>query len=172
MPEYAGRTPFVGRERERALLLERLKAAGDGQGGVVLVAGEPGIGKTRLLEELADGARAAGWTVIGGRAYETEGLPPYLPFIEAVSEWANACTDDNLRSCLGGSAAEVALLVPEVDGGAGGTLPAGGTGCRSGEGAGRGSPRRGGRGGGLRLGGCHRPPARRAGAVGTPGADG
>src|SRR5687768_9905932 len=101
MPGYAGRTPFVGRERELALLLERLGAAGDGQGGVVFVAGEPGIGKTRLLEELVEQARIAGWTVASGRAYETEGLPPYLPFVEALTEWASACTDDDLRSCLG-----------------------------------------------------------------------
>src|SRR5687767_10563999 len=76
--------PLVGREGELATLLGRLADAGRGQGGVALVAGEPGIGKTRLLAELADRAGAAGWTVLVGHAYDTEGMPPYLPFIEAL----------------------------------------------------------------------------------------
>ncbi|MGH2584417.1 MAG: ATP-binding protein, partial [Dehalococcoidia bacterium] len=114
MAGYAGRTPLVGRQRERALLWERLRAAGRGEGGVTVVAGEPGIGKTRLLEEVAAQAKAAGWTVIGGRAYETEGLPPYLPFVEALTAWAGACSDEELAAGLGGAASEVALLLPEV----------------------------------------------------------
>jgi len=65
--DRAVRTPFVGRARELARLLERLEAAERGQGGLVLIAGEPGIGKTRLLRELAERARAGGWRVLGGR---------------------------------------------------------------------------------------------------------
>lgn len=86
MPMPAGRTPFVGRERELATLLACLDAASRGAGGVVMVAGEPGIGKTRLLAEFADRARATGWQVLAGRAYDTEGLPPYLPFLEALRD--------------------------------------------------------------------------------------
>src|SRR5690349_10040381 len=74
-----GPTAFVGRERELAVLCAHLAAAGRGEGRVVLVAGEAGIGKTRLLRELAGRARAAGWRVLGGAATETEGATPYLP---------------------------------------------------------------------------------------------
>src|SRR5215208_4810980 len=78
------RPSFVGRERELALLDDRLAAAGRGEGRLVLVADEPGIGKTRLVAELAASARDAGWRVLAGRAYDQEGLPPYLPFVEAL----------------------------------------------------------------------------------------
>ena len=72
------RPPFVGRERELAALWARLALAGQGHGGVVLAAGDPGVGKTRLVMELADRARAEGWLVLVGRAYDADGMPPYL----------------------------------------------------------------------------------------------
>lgn len=81
-----GRPPFVGRERERQLLLARLGAAGEGRSGSILVGGEPGIGKTRLMLEVAEQARRDGWRVLAGRAYESDGMPPYLPFAEALRE--------------------------------------------------------------------------------------
>ena len=78
---------LVGREAELAALLGRLADASQGVGGVALVAGEPGIGKTRLLVELANRARASGWTVLSGRAYDTKGMPPDLPFVEALRDY-------------------------------------------------------------------------------------
>ncbi|KRT75806.1 MAG: serine/threonine protein kinase, protein kinase, partial [Armatimonadetes bacterium CSP1-3] len=78
LAERLGRSPLVGREGE----LERLKELVDrviaGQGGVVLVSGPLGIGKTRLLEEAATYARLRGVTVVSGNAYES--APPYEPF--------------------------------------------------------------------------------------------
>ena len=59
MPASHRNTIFVGRQRELAALGECLAAAAHGEGGIALVAGEPGIGKTRLLAELADRARTA-----------------------------------------------------------------------------------------------------------------
>jgi DNA-binding CsgD family transcriptional regulator len=88
------RTPFVGRERELSFLVERLEAAKQGNGGVVLVSGEPGVGKTRLLLEFALSAEARGWTVLSGRAYDSEGMPPYLPFVEALKEVVNSADED------------------------------------------------------------------------------
>ncbi len=73
---------FVGREPERARLEERLRAALGGEGQVVLVAGEPGVGKTRLADEAATRARALGVVVAAGRATEDEGSPPYWPFLQ------------------------------------------------------------------------------------------
>ncbi|MGH2600909.1 MAG: AAA family ATPase, partial [Dehalococcoidia bacterium] len=114
MADHSGSPPFVGRQRELALLLARLAAAEAGQGGVALVGGEPGIGKTRLLLELAGCARAQGWQILIGRAYQAEWMPSYLPFKEALREYVRACPAEDLRAQLGKGAAEVALLVPEV----------------------------------------------------------
>src|SRR5215216_2195596 len=108
------RPRLVGRESELADLLRRLADAGRGEGGVALVAGEPGIGKTRLLAELGERARAEGWIVLGGRAYDTEGMPPYLPFVEALKVYVRAASPERLRAQLGRGAADVALLVPEL----------------------------------------------------------
>jgi DNA-binding CsgD family transcriptional regulator len=106
--------PLVGRGPQLATLLARLAVAGRGAGGAALVAGEPGIGKTRLLAELADRARAEGWTVLTGRAFEGEGVPPYLPIVEALRPYIRAGSPETLRARLGRGAPEVALLVPEL----------------------------------------------------------
>jgi DNA-binding SARP family transcriptional activator/tetratricopeptide (TPR) repeat protein len=76
-------SPFVGRARERARLEHRLETAGDGS-AVLLVLGEPGIGKTRLLEELARLTRARGGQALWGRAFEAELVRPYGAFIDAL----------------------------------------------------------------------------------------
>jgi tetratricopeptide (TPR) repeat protein len=106
--------PFVGRDREFALLLDRLNAAGLGRLGVMLLKGEPGVGKTRLVLELADHAASAGWRVLIGAAFDSEGAPPYLPFVEALQHYVRACPLDELRQQLGETAADVALVLPEI----------------------------------------------------------
>jgi AAA ATPase domain len=114
IPRIAGHSPFVGRERELAALGAMLQRTAQGSGFVVLVAGEPGIGKTRLLTEVAERAAAEGWRVLFGRAYESEGMPPYLPFTEALRKHLADCSLSDLHAQLGRGAAEVALLVPEL----------------------------------------------------------
>jgi DNA-binding CsgD family transcriptional regulator/tetratricopeptide (TPR) repeat protein len=108
------RPPFVGREQEMAALQAHLALAGQGHGSVVLVAGEPGVGKTRLVMELADRARAEGWLVLVGRAYDSDGMPPYLPWTEALRDYVRACPGVKLRAQLGDGAADVALIAREV----------------------------------------------------------
>jgi DNA-binding CsgD family transcriptional regulator len=77
---------FVGRAPQLRQLDERLRSALAGQGQAVLVAGEPGVGKTRLAEEAAGRAGALGLAVAAGRAVEDEGSPPYWPFLQALHE--------------------------------------------------------------------------------------
>ena len=108
------RTPFVGRKSERAearRLLDRVVA---GQGGVLLLGGEPGVGKTRLAEEVLAEGRQRGCLALTGRCYETEGTPPFIPWVEIVERSARIVPPAALREALGEAAPEVAKLVPEL----------------------------------------------------------
>ncbi len=87
-PQAHGR--LLGRDRELALLRERLGLEPAGSGGAVLVGGDAGLGKTRLLVELVDGARAEGWRVMVGHCLDfADSLLPYLPFSELVGRLAD-----------------------------------------------------------------------------------
>ena len=107
-------TPFTGRTAELRRLTRRLEEARTGQGGEVLLAGEPGIGKTRLLEEVANAARTKGTLVLWGRCYEGEASRPFGPFAEALGEYARAAEPDVLRADLGLHAAPLTRLVPAI----------------------------------------------------------
>lgn len=75
---------LVAREEELGRLLEALEAAAAGQGRLVLLAGEPGIGKTRLAQELTLAAHARGFLVAAGRCYQPQQALPYYPFLDAL----------------------------------------------------------------------------------------
>src|SRR5688500_16997837 len=79
-----GARVFVGRERERAEIGAALVRAGAGQGTLVLLTGEPGIGKTRLADEAADDARGRGFEVVWGRCWEGEAPPAYYPWTQVL----------------------------------------------------------------------------------------
>jgi tetratricopeptide (TPR) repeat protein len=105
---------MVGRDTERADLLRGLDEAMAGHGSVVLIGGEPGIGKTRLTQELVGVARPRGCLSVVGHCYEGEGAPPYIPFIEILEHGARIVPAVTLRHMLGDSAPEVAKLMPEL----------------------------------------------------------
>ena len=109
-------TPFVGRAGELAALTADLDAAVGGRGGVVLVAGEPGIGKTRLAEELAARASGRGAVVLWGRCWEGAGAPAFWPWVQVIRGYVQAQAEDpaSLRHDLGAGAADIAQLVPAV----------------------------------------------------------
>ena len=110
----AGRAPLVGRVRQRAILAEQVAEARAGRPVVVLLGGEPGIGKTRLLEEFPPAELAEGVTVLRGAASQAEGMPPYLPFVEALGEYAASAPADVLREQLVPPATSLATLLPEI----------------------------------------------------------
>jgi class 3 adenylate cyclase/tetratricopeptide (TPR) repeat protein len=114
VPALVERTPFVGREAERADLRRLLAGTVRGQGGLAMIGGEPGVGKTRLAEELMAEARQRNMTALIGRCYEMEGAPPYVPFVEILESAARLIPPPALRETLGDSAPEVAKLLPEL----------------------------------------------------------
>jgi eukaryotic-like serine/threonine-protein kinase len=105
---------FVGRERELERLREAVDAALGGRGSLQLLVGEPGIGKTRASEELATYAQVSGARVHWGRCREDEGAPSYWPWVQAVRSYVRDADPVALAWQLGGGAAEVAQLIPEV----------------------------------------------------------
>jgi serine/threonine protein kinase/tetratricopeptide (TPR) repeat protein len=109
------RSRLVGRSSELTALRERWVYAQDGHGHLVLISGEPGIGKTRLAGELIAYARLNGALVLQGACYEYEATTPYLPLIEALRDWVQAQPTQALRSQLGSAAAELAKLAPEIE---------------------------------------------------------
>ncbi len=113
-PFITRRTPFVGRQGEREELRGFLERAKNGNGTLVMLGGEPGVGKTRMTEELEAEARRYGFLTLTGHCYEMEGAPPYIPFIEILQSIMRTVEPDKLLETLGDAAPEVAKLVPEL----------------------------------------------------------
>lgn len=107
-------SPFVGRGREWALLSGLLERLPLGAGQTVLVEGEPGIGKSRLLRELARHAAAAGVPVLATRCYEIERVTPFQPVIDLASRTLDGLPTAALAGIAPVSLAELAVLVPEL----------------------------------------------------------
>jgi DNA-binding winged helix-turn-helix (wHTH) protein/tetratricopeptide (TPR) repeat protein len=105
---------FVGREDLMRELCVGLDEALSGRGRVLMLAGEPGIGKTRTAEELLAEARGRGALVLEGRCYEGEGVPAFWPWIQILRSLASELTERHLREQLGAGAPDIAPLVPEL----------------------------------------------------------
>ncbi|HEV8339947.1 MAG TPA: protein kinase [bacterium] len=108
-----GRSPLVGRDAELTLLKGLIDRTITGQGGVVLLAGPLGVGKTRLIEEASTYARLRGVTVVSGSAYES--APPYEPFARALHDLARGVDSETLSARLGEFAPELVGLMPELE---------------------------------------------------------
>jgi predicted ATPase/DNA-binding CsgD family transcriptional regulator len=108
------RRPIVGRARE----LDVFRAAFDrmlaGRRQLVLISGEPGIGKTRCAEALADVAEDQGALVLWGRCREEAGAPPYWPWVQILRAYIDASSLDEVRLNMGAAAKDIAALVPEL----------------------------------------------------------
>lgn len=104
---------FVGRHREIDTLLKALSAACDGHGGIALIAGEPGVGKTRVAMELGLHCAHHDARMPWGRCHEDEGAPPYWPWAQIVRGVAEAIrADEELRADLDSGAPDLLDLVP------------------------------------------------------------
>jgi class 3 adenylate cyclase len=115
-PSPGRRVPqfFVGRSLE----LDRVQRAVDdalgGHGSLVMLAGEPGIGKTRLAQRAGEYAALRGAQMLMGHCHETEAGIPYQPFVDALRQYVGARPEEDLRRELGSRGPVVARIVSEV----------------------------------------------------------
>jgi hypothetical protein len=122
-PMASPRRPFVGRDRELEELVSGLEEAAGGRGGLFLVVGPAGMGKTRLCDEVARAAEGRGLRPLWGRCWETGGAPAYWPWMQILRELLRAPDGAALREALGAETAPLGQLLPELfpanaDGGA------------------------------------------------------
>ena len=104
---------FIGRQRELDALHAALARAVSGQPGVVLLTGEPGIGKTRTAQELVEHAGRLNVLALWGRCPEEPGAPPYWPWLQLIRRYVSLQDEAVLGETLGAAAAYVASLDPE-----------------------------------------------------------
>ncbi|MEW5868220.1 MAG: tetratricopeptide repeat protein [Chloroflexota bacterium] len=109
--ERPNRLPLVGRKTELAELLRLAEAAARHSGGMALLYGEAGVGKTRLLAELAQNAHWRGLRVAWGRSYELAGPPAYQPLVEVLRSSLPVLDEKFLGPVW---YAELARLLPEL----------------------------------------------------------
>jgi DNA-binding CsgD family transcriptional regulator/tetratricopeptide (TPR) repeat protein len=105
---------FVGREQESGTMLGLLEMASKGDLRVVLLGGEPGIGKTRLMQQIGEHASLRGARVLRGGASQSRGMPAYLPFLEALGPYLRTADPDLLREQTGQWAAALSTIFPEL----------------------------------------------------------
>ena len=105
---------FVGRESEMATLVAALEDALAGQGQLVMLVGEPGIGKTRTAQEFALLAEQGSVSVLWGRCYEGEGAPPFWPWVQIIRSYIHELDQELLHTQMGPGAADIAEIVPEI----------------------------------------------------------
>jgi class 3 adenylate cyclase/tetratricopeptide (TPR) repeat protein len=119
---------LIGREEPLTLLEDALLSARRGEGSVVALAGEAGVGKTRLATELTDQAGRIGVQVMNGGCTEADLALPYLPFLEALGNFIAGSDVQILRDNLGPARDELAQLFPQL-----GAAAAGPTGMEGGK---------------------------------------
>ncbi len=106
--------PLVDRADELGRLKVALEKAVQAEGSLVFVAGEAGVGKTRIAEELLAHAKNKRATTLYGRCSRREGKIPYAPWIEQIREFVRGSPPQLLFKVVGGYGSEVAKVVPEI----------------------------------------------------------
>ncbi|HEY1342480.1 MAG TPA: serine/threonine-protein kinase, partial [Bryobacteraceae bacterium] len=99
---------FVGREAELQRLRAALQEALSGKGRVVMIVGEPGSGKTHTADQLVTYARLHNFCVLSERCYESEGAPPFWPWVQMIRSYSESTEPEALTSDLSGGASAIA----------------------------------------------------------------
>ena len=105
---------LIGREPERAQLLQSLHQAKAGCGSLILLLGDAGVGKTRLAEEALAIARQLGCQTLVGRCYEQQGTPALIAYTEILEEASRLMPAAAFRLAMQASAPELAKMMPEL----------------------------------------------------------
>jgi len=113
-PSEPGKGNFVGREHELSLLNQQWEQVQEGQGAAVLVRGEAGVGKSRLLAEFVERLRWQGARVLEGKCYQFERALPYQPIADALRTVLSTLDPAELPSFSKWVWRELARLVPEL----------------------------------------------------------
>ena len=108
------KTEFVGRDAERADLRHHVENASAGRGSLVMIGGEPGVGKTRITEEISEEAASHRLLTLVGHCYETEASAPYAPVAEIFEATARVVSRGTLWEALGDTGPEIARIMPEL----------------------------------------------------------
>jgi DNA-binding winged helix-turn-helix (wHTH) protein len=106
---------FVGRDALLSMLDANMRAAIDGGGNLVLLVGEPGIGKTRVAVEFARHARGMGVEVLVGSCIEGEGAPAYWPWVSILRQCLASRDKGRVRALMGAGAEDIGQVVPELE---------------------------------------------------------
>src|SRR4029450_7619907 len=93
-----GLSPFVGRQPELEALQQALTRAGTGQGQVVALLGEPGVGKSRLVYEVGHSHRTQGWLVLESASVSYGKATPYFPVIDVLKRYSHVEEHDDMRT--------------------------------------------------------------------------
>jgi class 3 adenylate cyclase/tetratricopeptide (TPR) repeat protein len=110
----ARETPWVARPAEQETLRHAVERASRGEGSVVVLSGESGIGKTRLADETIRSAEKAGFRALRGRAYPEELATPYSHWVGMVREFLHDAPPPLVKRVGWAVAGEVAKIVPEL----------------------------------------------------------
>jgi uncharacterized membrane protein len=112
---FAERTAFMGRESERSTIRAAIDRALRGHGSVIMLAGGPGVGKTRLAMEMAEYASRVGFRCLVGHCYERDEPFPFLPFAEIIEgSVTEAASLDDFRRLIEENAAELVQIAPSL----------------------------------------------------------
>jgi predicted ATPase len=104
----------IGRDDQLDALRQVAAGVAAGSGQTVLVAGEAGIGKSRLVREFAERLGRDGWLVQQGNCFERDRLLPYAPFLDALHGLFTTLPPAELERCLGPALPDLARLLPEL----------------------------------------------------------
>src|SRR5215207_1867264 len=105
---------LIGREAQLALLTDQLIEASSGQSRIALIAGEAGIGKSRLVAEIKTRVGQRGGHVVQGRCFEQDRTLPYAPLIDLLRSFCIGRSADYLGPAFGSAAAELVKISPDV----------------------------------------------------------
>src|SRR5260370_2742549 len=116
LPQETQPPLFVGRSAELRQLVAGLEHVLEGRGGMFLLSGEPGIGKTRVAEQLALEAQKRGAAVYWGRSTLAEGAPPYWPWVQILRSVLRDVGDAAFRRLAGSGLPQILQVVPDLRG--------------------------------------------------------